>query len=76
MISNIDLAKCTGCGICVELCITDVLRLDKESGKAFIAYPDDCQVCYQCELECPEGAVEVDFAPVKRPPVIEYRREN
>ncbi len=73
MISNINPAKCTGCGICVELCIMDVIRLNEQSGKAYIAYPEDCQLCYQCELECPEEAVYVDFTPIKRPAVIEYR---
>ena len=71
MISNIDRTKCTGCGICVEICIMDVIRLDEEN-KAYIAYSEDCQLCYQCELECPEEAVEVDFTPIKRPTVIEY----
>ena len=71
MISNIDRTKCTGCGICVELCIMDVIRLDEEEGKAYIAYPEDCQLCYQCELGCPEEAVRVDFTPMKRPAVIE-----
>jgi NAD-dependent dihydropyrimidine dehydrogenase PreA subunit len=72
MISNIDQEKCTGCGICVELCIMDVIRLGKQNNKAYIAYPEDCQLCYQCELECPQKAVYVDFTPIKRPAVIEY----
>ena len=75
MISNIDTAKCSGCGICVEICIMDVIRLDEEN-KAYIAYPDDCQQCYQCELECPEKAVEVDITPIQRPLVIECREGN
>jgi len=73
MISKIDQMKCTGCGICVEICVMDVLRMDTARNKPFIAYPEDCQLCYQCELECPEGAITVDFTPVKRPLVIEYR---
>jgi len=72
MISSIDPARCNGCGICVEICIMDVIRLDEATDKAYIAYPDDCQLCYQCELECPEGAVYVDFTPLERPLVIEY----
>ena len=72
MISSIDFEKCVGCGICIDLCITDVLRLNETTGKAYIAYPEDCQDCYQCELECPENAVFVDFHPAKRPSVIEY----
>lgn len=72
MISKIDQAKCTGCGICAEICIMDVLWMNTSTNKAYIAYPEDCQLCYQCELECPAEAIEVDFTPVKRPLVIEY----
>lgn len=75
MISKIDQIKCTGCGICVEVCVMDVLRVDPMTGRAYIAYPEDCQLCYQCELECPDGAIEVAFTPVQRPLIIEYGEE-
>jgi len=51
-------AACTGCGACVELCPPDVLRL-AESGRAYVAYPDDCEACYICELACAFRAVQV-----------------
>ena len=72
MISKIDPHKCTGCELCTEVCIMDVLRMDSSGNKAFIAYPEDCQLCYQCELECPTGAIKVVFSPIKRPLVIKY----
>ena len=72
MIARIDKDTCNGCGLCVEICIMDVLRMNTSIDKAYIAYPEDCQLCYQCELECPTEAIEVDFTPVKRPLVIEY----
>ena len=59
MISSIDQKKCIGCGICVDRCPLDTLRLD-ESGKAYIAYPDDCMTCFLCERRCPQGAITVD----------------
>jgi NAD-dependent dihydropyrimidine dehydrogenase PreA subunit len=49
---------CTGCGACVELCPPDVLRLS-EAGKASVAYPDDCEACYLCELACAFRAIDV-----------------
>ncbi len=51
-------AACTGCNVCVEVCPTDVLRLDAR-GKAYVAYLDDCQVCFLCELDCPYEAIRV-----------------
>lgn len=50
---------CTGCGVCVEVCPPDVLRMGP-SGKAYVAYPDDCQACFLCVIDCAfRGAVEV-----------------
>ena len=52
---------CTGCGVCVESCPMDVLRMNgtPDSPKAFVAYPDDCQACMLCLFDCPRRAVEV-----------------
>ena len=57
-IKNISKALCTGCGICLDSCPTDVIRLSGEQ-RAVIAYPDDCQTCFLCEEDCPENAIEV-----------------
>ncbi len=59
MIESIDQTKCTGCGICVETCPIDTLRMDAGTGKAFIAYPEECMTCFVCEMNCPAGAVSV-----------------
>ena len=58
MIAEIN-EKCTGCGLCVDLCPLDVLRMDEKGERAVIRYPDDCMTCYTCELRCPVGAVKV-----------------
>jgi NAD-dependent dihydropyrimidine dehydrogenase PreA subunit len=52
-----DLA-CVGCGVCVEICPPDVLRLSA-AGTAYPAYARDCQACFLCVLSCPVAAVEV-----------------
>jgi len=58
-IASIDTRLCNGCGICIEHCPMDVLRMNKETNKAFIKYLRDCQSCFLCERECPEDAILV-----------------
>jgi NAD-dependent dihydropyrimidine dehydrogenase PreA subunit len=61
MIETIDNGLCTGCGICVDSCNSDVLRLDEEEKKAVIRYGDDCCSCDMCKVDCPEQAVSVSW---------------
>ncbi len=49
---------CKGCGICVAFCPKNVLELNKDE-KAFAARPEDCICCKQCELRCPDLAIEI-----------------
>ena len=49
---------CKGCGICVELCPKRVLELD-EVGKVYEKEGGACIQCGQCELRCPDYAIEV-----------------
>lgn len=49
---------CTGCSVCIEVCPTDVLRLDGR-GVAQAVWPGDCQVCFLCEIDCPYEAIRV-----------------
>jgi NAD-dependent dihydropyrimidine dehydrogenase PreA subunit len=56
----IDERVCTGCGVCVETCPTDVLRLAPDGRQTIVAYPEDCQACFLCVIDCPfDGAVAV-----------------
>jgi NAD-dependent dihydropyrimidine dehydrogenase PreA subunit len=58
-IRKIDYELCTGCGLCVEECPMDVLRMEKNLDKPFIKYLRDCQACFLCEADCPVGAIYV-----------------
>lgn len=58
-IERIDEELCNGCQLCIEDCPMDVIRFDDAKGKAYLAYPDDCCACFQCEAACPVGAMSV-----------------
>lgn len=63
MVATIDLELCNGCGICVNSCPCDVIRMDKKNKKATIKYPEDCMLCELCPKDCPTKAIKV--SPVK-----------
>jgi NAD-dependent dihydropyrimidine dehydrogenase PreA subunit len=56
---EINTAKCTGCGECVEQCPTEAVELLE--GKAVIVAPEDCCYCTNCESICPEEAIRCPF---------------
>jgi len=59
----IDKAKCTSCGICVEMCPVEPKAVDWDKGDQ--SKPprhdyDRCIRCYCCQETCPEGAIFID----------------
>ena len=58
-IEKIDDDLCLGCGVCINSCPTDVIRMNEKSGKAEIRYPEECTLCAVCEMDCSEGAIYV-----------------
>lgn len=65
-IERIDGNLCNGCGICVNSCCMDVIRMN-DNKKAIISYPEDCMLCGICEVDCPQKAIYV--SPTKYIPV-------
>ena len=54
---EINTKWCKGCEICVELCPTDALQM--KDFKCAVKDLDKCIACMQCELRCPDFAIEV-----------------
>lgn len=68
-IEKLDLEICNGCGICFAACPQDVFRMDENTGKAVIMYPNDCVACWTCEIFCPVSCIEVSERRSRRIPL-------
>ena len=54
----IDTDKCTACGVCANVCPTDVFWSSEKKKIPIVSYPEECWHCYACILDCPvEGAI-------------------
>ncbi|MDP2917019.1 MAG: 4Fe-4S dicluster domain-containing protein [Dehalococcoidia bacterium] len=51
--------RCIGCGVCVQSCMNDVIRM--KQGKATIAYQEDCSQCFACVIDCPRDAISLGW---------------
>jgi NAD-dependent dihydropyrimidine dehydrogenase PreA subunit len=50
--------RCTGCGICLEICPQEVLN--SVDGRIGIRDRDACMECGACSRNCPTGAIAVE----------------
>ena len=60
-----DIEKCKGCGLCVEACPTDNIRMSKKMNNkghhyAEIVDKDKCTGCGMCFQMCPDMAIEIE----------------
>ena len=69
LVEKIDQELCTGCGICINSCLMDAIRMDDRLKKAILRYPDDCIHCQVCAPDCPADAIIIE-QPKKRSPLI------
>lgn len=49
---------CKSCGICVEFCPKKVFEFGKD-GKVRVVREEECIGCRNCEIRCPDYAIEV-----------------
>ena len=54
---NYNADKCTGCGLCTDVCPHAVFELEEK--KAAIIARDSCMECGACASNCPVEAIEV-----------------
>ena len=54
---QLDDNKCTGCGMCLEVCQNKVFKTN--ASHAVIKNRDACMECGACSLNCPFGAISV-----------------
>ena len=53
---RIDTNRCTGCGLCIEICPGNLIK-PGPSGKAYLKRPEECWGCASCLKECRFGAL-------------------
>ena len=53
----IDKEKCNGCGVCADICPTDVFRTAGRKEIPEIKYPEECWHCNACVLDCKQDAI-------------------
>ena len=56
-----DYKRCTGCKVCYEVCPLDILAWDEKANQPYMAYVEECQLCFICQVECPEDAIKVEI---------------
>lgn len=55
---QLNVERCTGCGMCTVVCPHGVFRIDQK--KARILDREACIECGACALNCPADAIAVD----------------
>jgi NAD-dependent dihydropyrimidine dehydrogenase PreA subunit len=58
-VPRIDVGRCDGCGLCVQVCPTQALAIKEAT--AIVARPDACEYSGICEMVCPHLAIQRPF---------------
>ena len=61
---KIEKEKCKGCGLCVSVCVRNLLKLSPEknsSGLPYMYITDDneCIGCKSCAIICPDSVISI-----------------
>ena len=62
----IDSKRCSGCGMCVNLCAPACLGIPLD--RSVLRYPGDCNSNGLCVRVCPQGAIEMGWVPCEGVP--------
>ncbi|MGC9520255.1 MAG: ATP-binding protein [Anaerolineae bacterium] len=60
LLPEVDLDRCTYCGICAEVCAFHAIAV---MGKRVLVFPQLCHGCGSCAYNCPEGAIRERLNP-------------
>jgi 2-oxoglutarate ferredoxin oxidoreductase subunit delta len=71
---DINEAWCKGCVICVDICPTHVIEMQR--GKAVAVRQEECIGCLQCEYHCPDMAIAIHKEFVVRKKAAAASRES
>ncbi len=56
---TLDVKRCIGCGMCVQVCPMNVYQLDTPRQKADLIHPQDCVNCNACVHRCPTHCLHI-----------------
>ena len=51
--------KCNACGICADICPTDVFGMVNKGDIPDVKYPEECCHCNSCVLDCKQAAIRL-----------------
>jgi adenylylsulfate reductase subunit B len=55
----INYGRCNGCKTCYNECPADVFGWDSKKRRPVVLYPNECNNCGSCELDCTQVAIDV-----------------
>jgi len=56
MAAKVETEKCTGCGVCIEVCPPEAISLSNDKA---VINKDTCAECGLCVDQCPNGAISL-----------------
>jgi len=61
LVSQVDVDKCIGCGLCAEVCAFGAIELEAVEGKGYRAknISASCKGCGLCASSCPQQAIDM-----------------
>ncbi len=56
MAAEVNSDKCTGCGLCVDVCPVEAIKVEDDVA---VVNTDECTDCGACVDECPNEAISL-----------------